>query len=124
MKEPLLALPSQETRDKYRWEVRKVTRDGFISYDGAMYGIPWCYSGRELRVRILGEYFEAYDGNVRIVQHKVEYTSGRIVWLKGQYEGLAERNGIAAPLSYAYKVRDISVETRPLSIYYQAAGVM
>ena len=123
MKEPLLALPSQETRDKYRWEVRKVTRDGFISYDGAMYGIPWCYSGRELRVRILGEYFEAYDGNVRIVQHKVEYTSGRIVWLKGQYEGLTERNGIAAPLSYAYKVRDISVETRPLSIYDQAVHI-
>ncbi len=124
MKEPLLGLPSKEIRDKYRWETRKVTRDGFISFDGARYGVPWCYSGRELRVRICGEYFEAYEGNVRIVQHKVEYTSGRIVWLKGQYEGLAERNGITAPLSYAYKIQDISVETRPLAIYDQVAGVI
>ena len=123
-KEPLLGLPSKEIRDKYRWETRKVTRDGFISFDGARYGVPWCYSGRELRVRICGEYFEAYEGNVRIVQHKVEYTSGRIVWLKGQYEGLAERNGIAAPLSYAHKIQDISVETRPLAIYDQVAGVI
>ncbi len=123
-KEPLLPLPSKETRDKYRWETRKVTRDGFISFDGAKYGVPWYYSGRELRVRAYDEYFEAYDGNVRIVQHRIEYTSGRIVWLKGQYEGLAERNGIAASFSYAHKIENLSVETRSLSLYDQIAGVI
>ena len=122
--EPLLALAAKEVRDKYRWEIRKVTRDGFISFDGAKYGVPWQYSGRELRVRVCGEWFEAYDGEVRIVQHKVEYASGRIVWLKGQYEGLAERNGIAAPFSYARKIDGASVEVRPLSIYDQIAGVI
>ena len=75
-------------------------------------------------MRVFGEHFEAYEGNVRIVQHKIEYTSGRIVWLKGQYEGLAERNGIAAPFSYAHKIENLSVETRSLSLYDQIAGVI
>ncbi|WP_432718915.1 Mu transposase domain-containing protein [Pectinatus frisingensis] len=122
--EPLFALPAKEIRDNYRWEIRKVTRNGFISFDGAKYGVPWQYSGRELRVRICSECFEAYDGEVRIVQHKVGYASKRIVWLKGQYEGLAERNGIAAPFSYAQKANNESVEIRPLSIYDKIAGVI
>ena len=122
--EQLLALPAQEVRDKHRWETRKVTRDGFISFDGAKYGVPWQYSGREMRVRICGDCFEAYDGEVRIVQHKIEYSSGKIVWLKGQYEGLAERNGIASPFSYARQSEITSVEVRPLSLYDKMAGVI
>jgi hypothetical protein len=122
--EQLLVLPAQEIRDKHRWETRKVTRDGFISFDGAKYGTPWQYSGRELRVRTCGDWFEAYDGEVRIVQHKIEYASGKMVWLKGQYEGLAERNGIASPFSYARQWEDSSVEIRPLSIYDKVAGVI
>lgn len=122
--EPLLSLPDKAVRDRYRWEMRKVTRDGFVSFDGAKYGVPWQYSGREVRVRISCDEFEAYDGEVRIAHHKVIYTSGRIVWLKGQYEGLAERNGIASPFSYARQTDKPSVEIRPLSIYDKIAGVI
>lgn len=122
-KEPLLRLPALAIREKYRWETRKVSREGFISFDGARYGVPWQYSGKEVRVRILNDHFEAYDGEVRIAYHNVEYTSGRIVWLKGQYQGLAERNGIATPFSYARQIEERSVEIRPLSIYDQVTGV-
>lgn len=122
--EPLLSLPAKAVRDKYRWEMRKVMRDGLVSFDGAKYGVPWQYSGREVRVRICGDEFEAYDGEVRIAQHKVVHTSGRIVWLKGQYEGLAERNGIASPFSYARQVDTLTVEVRPLTIYDKIAGVI
>lgn len=122
--EPLQPLPDKTIRDRYRWEMRKVTRDGFVSFDGAKYGVPWQYSGREVRVRVSGDEFEAYDGEVRIAHHKVVFTSGRIVWLKGQYEGLAERNGIASPFSYAKQTDKPSVEIRPLSIYDKIAGVM
>ena len=55
---------------------------------------------------------------------KVVHTSGRIVWLKGQYEGLAERNGIASPFSYARQVDTLTVEVRPLTIYDKIAGVI
>ena len=86
--------------------------------------MPWQYSGREVRVRIAGDEFEAYDGEVRLVHHKVVFTSGRIVWLKGQYEGLAERNGIASPLSYAKQIQKPAVEIRSLSIYDKITGVI
>lgn len=121
--EKLLPLPGKAVMDKYRWETRKVTKDGLISFDGAKYGIPWQYSGRELRVRVCADTFEAYDGEVRIAHHKVEYVSGRIVWLKGQYQGLAEQNGIAVPLPYAKQSTDAPVEIRPLSIYDMLTGV-
>lgn len=104
--------------------MRKVTRDGFVSFGGAKYGVPWQYSGREVRVRISGDEFEAYDGEVRIAHHKVVYTSGRIVWLKGQYEGLAERNGIASPFPYAKQADKPYVEIRQLSVYDEIAGVI
>lgn len=123
-KEPLQPLPDKAVRDKYRWETRKVTRDGFVSYDGAKYGMPWQYSGKEVRVRICGDFFEAYDGEVRIARHKVEYASGRIVWLKGQYQGLAERSGIAVPLPFARKKEAEEVEIRSLSVYDALAGVV
>ncbi len=123
-KEPLLPLPDKAVRDKYRWETRKVTRDGVVSYDGAKYGIPWQYSGREVRVRIFGGFFEVYYGEVRIARHRTEYASGRIVWFKGQYQGLAEKGGIAVPLPFARKEGTESVEIRPLSVYDALAGVI
>lgn len=121
--EPLKPLPNKGVRDKYRWETRKVTRDGFVSYDRAKYGIPWQYSGKEVRVRICDDYFEAYYGEVRIACHKVEYASGRIVWLKGQYQGLAERDGIAVFLPFARQKETGTVEIRPLSVYDALVGV-
>jgi transposase len=123
-REPLLPLPDKSFRDTYRWETRKVTREGFVSYDGAKYGVPWQYSGREVRVRICGDFFEAYYGEVRVARHKVEHTSGRIVWLKGQYQGLAEKGGIAVPLPFARKKETEAVEIRPLSVYDALAGVI
>ena len=42
--------------------MRKVNREGFVSFDGAKYGVPWQYSGKEVRVRILSGSFEVYDG--------------------------------------------------------------
>jgi transposase len=123
MSEPLLSLPAKGIRDKYRWEVRKVTREGLISFDGAKYGVPWQYSNREVRVRALDGFFEVYDGEVRIIHEKIEYASGKIVWLKGQYQGLAEKGGVAVPLSYAFKTETISVEIRPLSVYDEMMGV-
>ena len=121
--EILLSMPEPAVREKYKWETRKVSREGLVSFDGAKYGVPWQYSGKEVRVRILDDNFEVYDGEVRIACHRVEYASGRIVWLPGQYQGLAERGGIAVPFSYARQMADDSVEVRSLSVYDEIAGV-
>ena len=85
--------------------------------------MPWRYSGREVRVRVLDNRLEVYDGEVQIASHEIQHASGRIVWLKGQYQGLAERDGIAVPFTYARQVEQASVEVRPLSVYDRLAGV-
>lgn len=62
-----------------------------------------------------------YIGEVLVAKHTAQYTSGRILWFPGQYKGLAERNGIAAPYSVAQE-KDIQVETRNLDFYDSLLG--
>lgn len=122
-KEPLLALPPQNVRDRYRFETRKVSKDCFLSYDGIKYGIPWPYAGKELRVRLCDGRFQAYDGPVCVADHRALYQSGRISWLPGQYQGLAQKNGLPMMPSYGRQIPK-EVEIRPLSVYDELAGVI
>lgn len=119
--ENLQELPSQEVMDRYRWELRRVTREGFVSFDGVRYGVSWQYSGKDVQVRLHSGDIEIYFGEVLVVKHTAQYTSGKILWLPGQYKGLAERNGIAGPYSVAQE-QDIQVETRDLDFYDRLLG--
>jgi transposase len=119
--EGLLKLPPQETLDKYRWETRIVTRDGMVSFDGVRYGVPWQYSGKEVRVRLCAGCLEIYYGEMLLAKHKAQYHSGNVVFLRGQYSGLAEKSGIPVLLPCARKQHG-AVEIRPLSVYDQLLG--
>lgn len=124
IEEPLLSLPANHILDKYRWETRKVTVDGFISYDGIRYDVPWQLSRKEVCVRVLHDNLEIYDGEVLITSHKFEYISGKTKWLKGQYQGLTEKNRYAIHTPYARQINICAVETRPLHIYDAVMEVM
>ncbi|MDD5986579.1 MAG: IS21 family transposase [Eubacteriales bacterium] len=113
--EPLLPLPNTTLRARYRYESRRVSRDGFISYDGVRYGVPWEYSGRQLTVRAVSGKIEIFNGIDRVATHKIEPQSGSIIFLEGQYRGLAEKNGVVFP-TLAHLVEN-PVETRSLSFY-------
>ena len=115
-KESLLPLPARETLEKYRWETRNVTRDGFISFDGIRYGVPWQYSGRQVQVRLCAGHVEIYLENVLLVRHEVKFSGGRIVWLAGQYSGLREMGGIPLPQPAALQIPS-QVEVRDLGEY-------
>lgn len=119
--ENLRELPAQEVMDRYRWELRRVTREGFVSFDGVRYGVSWQYSGKDVQVRLHNGEIEIYYGEVLVAKHTAQYASGRILWFSGQYKGLAERNGIAAPYSVAQE-QDIQVETRDLDFYDRLLG--
>lgn len=114
--EPLLALPAKEVMDKYRWESRTVTRDGFVSFDGIRYGVPWQYSGRQVQVRLCAGHVEIHLDHTLIAKHVARYSGGRIVWLPGQYCGLSEKSGIPQPHSAGKRVAP-QVEVRDLSEY-------
>ncbi len=115
-KEPLMPLPPQEVMDKYRWESRSVSRDGFVSFDGIRYGVPWQYSGRQVQVRLCAGHVEIYLDNTLIARHEAKYSGGRIVWLAGQYAGLSEKGGMPLPTGFA-KQQMPQVEIRDLGEY-------
>ena len=119
--EGLRKLPPRETLDKYRWETRSVTRDGMVSFDGVRYGVPWQYSGKEVCVRLCAGYLEIYYGEVLLAKHKAQYRSGNVVFLRGQYSGLAERNGVPVTFPCA-RQQNGTVEVRELSVYDQLLG--
>lgn len=122
-KEPLLPLPERNIMDRYRFEIRKVSKDGFVSYDGAKYGIPWQYSGKELRVRLCEGTFQAFDGAICIAEHVAVYQSGKISWLPGQYKGLVQNHGLPVTPSFGKQIPK-EVDIRPLYVYDQLTGVM
>lgn len=113
--EKLLPLPNKVILDRYRYEARSVSRDGFVSYDGVRYGVPWEYSGRQVTVRAIKNKIEIFDGLQLIASHELVGTSGRMIFLEGQYRGLAEKHG----LTFIPGGREISqtVEERSLAMY-------
>lgn len=64
---------------------------------------------------------EIYYGEVLLAKHKAQYRSGNIIWLQGQYRGLAERKGIATPYPAAHQ-NEPQVEVRELSFYDRLLG--
>lgn len=119
--EQLQPLPQKALFDRYRFEVRRVSREGLVSFDGIRYGVPWQYSGREVQVRIINGKVEIYDGNVMIADHEARHSTGRILYLPGQYKGLMEHKGIAYPYPAAIKGPS-PVEMRDLFVYDQLIG--
>lgn len=113
--ETLSDLPDPVISGRYRYESRLVSCDGFVSYDGVRYGVPWEYSGKKVTVRAKKGMLEIFDGLQVIAAHDLEPHSGRIIFLEGQYRGLAEKNGLT--FHYGAKKTADRVERRPLSVY-------
>ena len=86
--ENLKPLPTPDIYQKFIDEERQVYKDGLLSFDGVMYGIPWKYSGRKVIVREKdGKIGIFCDGKV-IAVHEKRYRSKDTVFLKNQYKGL------------------------------------
>ncbi len=121
--ENLLPLPSAEVRSAYRWQTRKVSKDGFISYEGVFYGVPWQYSGKEVNVRIAGACLEIWCSGTLAASHRKESVSGKIVWLEGQYRDIPDAGNNIGAAMMARMVEQHKVEDRPLSAYAAFAEV-
>jgi transposase len=115
--EKLGMLPSPERWAKYRFEPRKVSRDGFVSYDGVRYGVPWQYSGREVRVRDINGFIEIYCEKQLIARHEKQYRSRMLVMCEGQYANLSTAQGYAYPKPQGVQIPVQDVEVRPLDVY-------
>ena len=117
-KEPLNQLPEQSVRDSFRWEKRKVARDGSISFDGILYRVPWEYSGKEVNVRLNHGTVEVFDDQVKLVSYKAGHSKGRCRHHSGLYAGLSACGGRTVPQTSAFQT-PFSVAARDLRFYDQ-----
>jgi transposase len=121
--EQLKPLPVEEVIAPFRFETRQVSRDGFVSFDGVRYGVPWTYSGREVMVRLLRGFVEIWADGQLIARHEQIHRSRAVVMLPGQYAGLHTAQGHAHPRPVARQIPAEQVETRSLDLYDRLAEV-
>ncbi|MBH8605969.1 IS21 family transposase, partial [Thermoactinomyces sp. CICC 10522] len=91
--EKLKCLPPREHWKPYLLERRRVSQDGFVSYDGARYGVPWRYSGREVTVFERNGQVEVQIGYELISRHEKTTKSREIRTCPDQYKGLTLAQG-------------------------------
>ena len=121
--ENLLPLPSPDRIAKFLREERKVSMDGFISYDGVKYGVPWQYSGRTVLVRQMMNQLEIWSEGTRIALHEKSGRFNGLVRLPGQYAGLSTAQGVTGPLPIAKQIHAETVDRRSLAVYAALAEV-
>jgi len=121
--EALGALPPSDRWAKYRFEPRKASRDGFVSYDGVRYGIPWRFSGHEVKVREVNGFVEIYYEKQLIARHEKRYRSRTLVMCENQYTNLSTAQGYAYPKLQGIQVPVQDVEVRSLDVYERLVEV-
>lgn len=121
--EGLKALPQDGRHLEYTWEYRKVSNDGFVSYDGVRYGVKWLYCGQVLKVKQVKQkiYLENYEGEI-VQTHDICRTSRKYVYALGQYDGLLLAEGQAKPPAYGRQIGPAEVAIRNLTDYAAFAG--
>ena len=67
---------------------RKITFDGFVSYEGRRFGVPYWYDRRECRAGREGSYLHIYsdDLSLELAVHAVTWDRGDS-WCEGQWAG-------------------------------------
>lgn len=121
--EALQSLPSPDRWAKFRFEPRKVSRDGFVSYDGVRYGVPWRYSGREVKVRAVNGFVEIYYEKQLLAVHEKKYRTRTLVMCENQYTNLSTSQGYAYPKPQGLQIPAQDVEVRSLDIYDRLSEV-
>lgn len=121
--EKLKPLPADGRHLAYRWVNRKVSSDGFVSYDGIKYGVNWQYSRKILKVTLLEGRILIADSDGELIQEHAIWQGGRkYLMVPGQYDGLVQMEGSPKAKPYGRMVPQVQVDVRDLKDYAQIAG--
>lgn len=126
VEEGLRPLPSGFAWERFALEERKVTSDGFVPFDGVLYGLPAAarLTGRVVQVGVRHQTLTVWAQGQLVVQHTVKAVSGTQVLHPQQFAGVpaaSTRPAAAAPLGH--QVTAATPVRRPLSEYDQLCGV-
>ncbi len=83
--EKLAPPPDQSEVTPFILEERRVSRDGFISFGGSRYGVPWHLAGSLVDVREAGSHVEILFEGVRVALHPKALVPRTMVPLAGQW---------------------------------------
>jgi transposase len=93
-KESLSPLPAMRYVS-VKEEVRKVTADCLISFNGNRYSVPWMFATKMVWIKVSKGYFlEIYSqSNKLIARHKMSLEKGQIIMLNEHYRGNKNDHG-------------------------------
>ena len=105
VEEGLHALPTGFAWERFALEDRTVTSDGFVSFDGVLYGLPAAaqLTGRVVQVGVRQQTLTVWAQGQVVVQHALRAVSGTQVIHPAQFSGVppaSTRPTGAAPLGH------------------------
>ena len=119
--EELLSLPQYSFQTNVR-HPRRVSRDGFFSYQGVLYSVPWPYAGSDVAIEETSSCFiRVFWHEQQIAEHGMPCDGRRRVIDAAHQAGLpdAQRQQQAGGLRQVYP----AVQQRALSVYEAFAEV-
>jgi transposase len=126
VEENLSPLPSDYAWERYGSEERRVSWDGFISYDGVLYGLPAHppVAGAMVLVRERHRTLRVYQQGQLIATLSKQPRSQEIVFHPEQFAGVSPAPSIRrADQPVGHQVEAPTVVVRPLTEYDQLFGV-
>jgi len=126
VEENLSPLPSDYAWERFGAEERRVSWDGFISYDGVLYGLPAHppVAGTVVLVRERHRTLRVYHQGQLIATLTKQPRSQEIIYHPEQFAGVSPAPAIRrADQPLGHQVEAPSVTVRPLSEYDQLFGV-
>ncbi len=124
--EELLPLPEAFAWERFATEERKVSWDGYVSYDGVLYGLPgtWQLAGKYVQVRERKGRLSIWSGGKLVCEVEKRPRSQDSVPHPEQWKSVASVSATRrAPTPLGHLQPEPSVESRPLQEYDQYCGV-
>jgi transposase len=126
VEENLTPLPADAAWERFGTEERRVSWDGFISYDGVWYGLPSepCVAGSVVQVRERGRHLRVFAGGQCLATLTKRPRSQEIVSHPDQFRTVSPAAALrAAAKPLGHQIPPPHVARRPLSEYDQLFGL-
>lgn len=126
VEEALAPLPTDFAWERFGTEDRRVSWDGFISYDGVLYGLPSepAVAGAVVQVREWHRQLRVFSGGERIATLTKRPQSQEIVYHPDQFRTVSPVSAIkAATTPLGHQVSPPEVARRPLAEYDRLFGL-
>jgi hypothetical protein len=126
VEENLTPLPKDYAWERFGTEGRRVTWDGFISYDGVLYGLPSepAVAGSLVFVRERSHELRVFSGGQLIATLSKRPQSQEIVYHPDQFRTVAPAAALkVANKPLGHQIAEPVVAQRPLAEYDQLFGL-